>query len=828
MKYYIGIDLGTTNSAICSYDGTNTRIWKSPEQNDVTPSAIYVDRRGNRYYGSKAYNQAPYNPTNSATLFKRFMGTSNKIELEAAKISLTPEECSAEILKVLYGYLPEEIRNDPETATVITVPAAFNQMKKDATLQAAQMAGIGRVALMQEPVAAVMSVMRNARSEGIFLIYDLGGGTFDVSIAENIRGKVNLLAHGGIEMCGGRDIDRMIFNQVVVPWLLDNFTLPDDFLANRKYKTFCRVAQWAVERAKIELSTTGSSTIALSEGEARASDEDGNELYLDIDLSREIVDDIISDLVNDTVNATRETLEKAGLTANDLERIVFVGGPTNYKPLRDRVSAELALPADINVNPMTAVAEGASIFAESIDWSTTNHARKAANAVTRTNNVDVSFKYTARVSGDSAKIMCMTEQRYDGYTFTFTSRDSGWSSGSIVLRNQASTTLPLIKNGENTFDVRVYDNYGREVPIGIREITITKTLATIGAIPASHSVGVEMLDKLGGTPVYTILIHEGDSLPKRDSITFKAGQTLKAGSNSTINIKLWEGNIESPITDNRFIGVLKIAGTDFSSGVIPTGADIECEYEMSDSGTITLEVSIPCIGASFTNRNFYSRQEGQIDLTDVDDIADRGQQVLDRIERMEERVDDPQLAAAKRKAENAASIDAQPVHDLEDVQKANNDLLEAKKIINQVRINNLKTIRQMDLDNCRGFFDEVVRQYAKESEAQSFDNLVRTAQRSIDRNDSDFDNILDNLKTKNTIILLRQDWFIVDWYKRATASSANYLDINRFRELKRLGDQAMASDDIDKVRQVLFELLSIQVNADGGDAMFDVANIIRG
>lgn len=826
MKYYIGIDLGTTNSAICSYDGTHTRIWKSPEQNDVTPSAIYVDRRGNRYYGSKAYSQAPYNPTNSATLFKRFMGTSTKINLEAAHLSLTPEECSAEILKVLYGYLPEEIRNDPETATVITVPAAFNQMKKDATMQAARMAGIGKVALMQEPVAAVMSVMRGAHSEGIFLIYDLGGGTFDVSIAENIKGKVNLLAHGGIEMCGGRDMDRMIFNQVVIPWLLDNFSLPEDFIVNRKYKTFCRVAQWAAEQAKIELSANGSSTIALSESEARTSDEDGNELYLDIDLSREMMDGLIGDLVEDTVKATRETLEKAGLSANDLERIVFVGGPTNYKPLRDRVCEELALPADIDVNPMTAVAEGASIFAESIDWSTANHSRKAANAVART-NVDIAFKYTARVSGDSARVMCMTEHQYDGYTLIITSRDSGWSSGSIPLRNQAQTTLPLIKNGENTFDVKVLDNYGREVPIGVQRIVITKTLATIGAIPASHSIGVEMLDRLGGIPVYTILIHEGDSLPKRDTVTFRAGQTLKAGSNSTINIKLWEGNIESPITDNRFIGVLKIAGTDFSSGVIPTGADIECEYEMSDSGTITLDVSVPCIGASFTNRNFYSRQEGQIDLNDVDDIAEHGQQVLDRIERMEERLDDPQLEEARRKAENAATIDQKPLHDPEDVQKVNNDLLDAKKIMNQVRIKNLKTIRQMDLDSCRRFFDEVVRQYAKDNEAQSFDNLVRSAQRSIDRNDADFDNILENLKTKNTIILLRQDWFVVDWYKRATASGANYLDVNRFHDLKRLGDQAMANDDMDKLRQVLFELLSIKIDPDHSDSMFDVANIIR-
>lgn len=827
MRYYIGIDLGTTNSAICSYDGTSVRVWKSPEQNDVTPSAIYVDKRGNRYYGNKAYNQAPYNPNNSATLFKRFMGTSTKIELEAAQLSLTPEECSAEILKVLYGYLPEEIRNDPETAVVITVPAAFNQMKKDATLQAAKMAGINNVALMQEPVAAIMSIMRASKQEGIFLVYDLGGGTFDVSIAENINGKVNLLAHGGVEMCGGRDIDRMVFNQIVVPWLRSNFSLPEDFLINRKYKTFCRVAQWATERAKIELSANETSTIALSEGEARTTDEDGNEMYLDIDLNRQHVDSIIADLIKETVEATRETMNKAGLSANDIERIVFVGGPTNYKPLRDKIAYELSLPANIDVNPMTAVAEGASIFAESIDWSSNTHSRKAANEVIKT-NLDLSFKYEARTPNSTARIMCVLGNELNSYTIEFTSSDTGWSSGSAALKNNMMVSLPLSKNGENAFVVKVMDEYGREQPIGSNIIVITKTLATIGAIPASHSIGVEVIDKLGGVPELMFLVEEGDSLPKKGTITVKAGQTLKAGTNNSINIKLWEGNIQSPITDNRFIGMLKITGTDIDSGVVPTGADIECEYEILDSGTINLEVSIPCIGASFANRNFYSRQEGQIDLTDIDSIAEQGRLVLDRIDSMAEKVDDPQLAEARKKAEHAANLDSQPQSEAEDVQKANNDLLDAKKLINKTRQANLKTIRQMDLDGCVEFFNELVRQYATEAEEQAFDNLTRTAQRSIDRNDTDFDNILDSMKTKNTLILIRQDWFIVDWYKRSVASSSNYSDVTRFRQLKQLGDQALADDDIDQLRRVLFELLSIQIHADSGAGMFDIANIIKG
>ena len=142
MRHFIGIDLGTTNSAICSFDGSATRVWKSPEQSDVTPSAIYVDRHGHRFYGRRAYDMAPADEKNAATLFKRYLGTSMKFTLEASGEELTPEECSAEILRLLYGYLPREWQEDSETVTVITVPAAFNQMKKDATLQAAQLAGI--------------------------------------------------------------------------------------------------------------------------------------------------------------------------------------------------------------------------------------------------------------------------------------------------------------------------------------------------------------------------------------------------------------------------------------------------------------------------------------------------------------------------------------------------------------------------------------------------------------------------------------------------------------------------------------------------------------
>ena len=370
MENYVGIDLGAINSVICTYNKNTlqTRVWKSPEQNDVTPSAIYIDRRGNEFVGQGAYSAAPRSPDNCATLFKRFMGTSTPIELSAVNLTFTPEECSAKVLKTLFGYLPEEIRNSPDIGTVITVPAAFNQMQKNATIAAAEMAGIGKVELVQEPVAAVMSYMKaRGGSDGIFLIYDLGRGTLDIAIAESIRKRVAILAHGGIQMCGGRDFDRTIVDNLVRPWLHENFALPDDLSGHPKYKPLLRLATWATERAKIELSARDESMISLSEVEMHTNDLNGEEIYLEISLQRKTFDELIADQVNDTIDAARETLSKTGYTPNDIERIVWVGDATHYKPLRDKIAFELGIKGDtLDVNPITAFAEGASIFAESI------------------------------------------------------------------------------------------------------------------------------------------------------------------------------------------------------------------------------------------------------------------------------------------------------------------------------------------------------------------------------------------------------------------------------------------------------------------------------
>lgn len=826
---YVGIDLGTTNSSICSYDGEKIHLYKSPEQHDVTPSAIFIDRRGNKYVGSRAYNSAAKNPDNAAVLFKRLMGTSTPVKLPAVNLTMTPEECSAEVLRALFGYLPEEIRGDGDTGTVITVPAAFNQMQKDSTMAAADAAGLGRVALMQEPVAAVMSVMRQRKNDGVFVVYDLGGGTLDIAIAESIGGRVNLLAHGGIAMCGGRDFDRILFDNVVKPWLLENFDLPEDLAGSPQFKSLLRMATWAAEKAKIDLSQKEETVVSLPETELGVRDQAGEEIYLDITIDRKRYDALIAPKVEESIQSARETLEKAGLSPHDVERVVFVGGPTHYKPLRDKVAFELGVAPSTDVNPMTAVAEGAAVFAESIDWASQSRGRKSARgALSAGGALDLSFNYIARTPEPKAKIVAKLSRAPAGVEFQIDSLDTGWSSGRVVLRDGASVELILTKPGDNTFKVFVFDSNGAPVTLGEDKIVIARTAASIDAIPASHSIGVEARDKVGGRLVLDYLVREGDQLPKKGKKTFKAGESLKAGSAGSIKFKLWEGEISDPINDNRFIGMFEIKASDFDDGVITAGAELICEYEVLDSGNIQLEVSVPSISGSFkSGRNYYSSQEGKIDYTNqAKSIQEQSEHALGRLEEMASKVDDPRLEQAREKLEQAGTIKAGET-DPETAKQAMDNVQEAKRLLALTRKEHLKDIRQLELDRTVDFFEKSIRQHARPTEATSFDSLVKTAQRAIENKSSDFESHLDDLRGRNFMILWRQDWFVIDRFKWLAQDTYLFADLREHAHLVTVGVESLKINDIDKLRTVVAHLDSIRIGSAGEDDMMAGANIVR-
>lgn len=826
---YVGIDLGTTNSAICSYDGEIVRLYKSPEQHDVTPSAIFIDKRSNKYFGSSAYNNAARSPESAATLFKRLMGTSTPVKLPAVKLIMTPEECSAEILRVMFGYLPEEIRNDSQTGTVITVPAAFNQMQKDSTMSAAMAAGIGRVALMQEPVAAVMSVMRQRKHDGVFCVYDLGGGTLDIAIAQSISGRVSLLAHGGVAMCGGSDFDKTLSDNVVKPWLLDHFDLPEDLSTHPQFKSLLRMATWAAEKAKIELSQREEAIISLPETELGVRDLSGEEIYLDIAITRQQFDMLISSKVDDSIRAAQDTLEKAGLSSQDVERMVFVGGPTHYKPLRDKVALHLGIAASTDVNPMTAVAEGAAIFAESIDWDSINRGRKTTRGtLSAGGKVELSFNFVARTPDSKTKIVAMLGGHVvTGTEFQVDSLDTGWQSGRIPLNDRATVEVVLTKPGENTFKIWVFDAAGGPIALGKDKIVISRTAATIDAIPASHSIAVVAKEKMGGPLILEYLVKEGEPLPKKGKLAFKAEESLKAGGASSLNFQLWEGDIKEPITDNRFIGLFKISGKDFEDGVIPAGADLICEYEVLDSGQIVMEVSVPSISGSFhSGHNYYSRQEGQIDYTRASKlIQEQSAQTFQRLEEIASKIEDPRLAQAREKLARSEGLQ-EDEGDADKSKQAMDHIQEAKRLLALARKEHLKEIRQLELDKTINTFNRGVREHARPSEVAAFDNLAKTALRVIANPSGDFESHLDELRGKSLMILWRQDWFVIDRFKWLAEDVYLFPDARQHSQLVAKGIEALKANDIDKVREAVIQLDAVRIRSAGDDEMMAGANII--
>lgn len=827
MAIYAGIDLGTTNSAICTYDGATLKLWKSPEQNDVTPSAIYYDRRG-KYIGKRAYDLAPHERDRAAILFKRVMGTSTPIRIAGLDEPLTPEQCSAEILKALFGYLPEEVRGQVQ-GTVITVPAAFNQMQKDATLQAAEMAGIGAVALMQEPVAAVMSVMRAKAGNGSFIVYDLGGGTLDVAIAEGIDGRVSLNAHGGIEMCGGRDWDRLISQNVVRPWLHKTFSIPDDAATDPAWRRLFALVDWASEKAKIELSGRGDAVISLSEAEVRMKDAAGTEIYVDVPLDMATLDGLIHEKIGESIDAVRDAMTRAGLAAHDVDRIVFVGGPTQYRTVRERVAFELGIAGAMDVNPMTAVAEGAAVFAESVDWSSEKRGRKASRgSVAAGGALPIAFNYLARTPEARSRLLVKASGPLPpGGEFQVDSLETGWSSGRQPLKDGATVELTLARLGDNAFKVFVFDAAGQPVELATDRLVIARTAATVDSIPASHSLGVEALERVGGRPVMTWLVRAGDPLPKKGSMKFHAGESVRAGSSASLQFKLWEGEIASPASDNRFIGVLKITGADFETGVIAQGAELVCDYEIADSGNITMEVSVPSVGGTFrSGHSFYSAMEAHVDYSAAGRlVAEEGRKQQERLDQIDAKVDDPLIAQAREKLDEALSLSPDET-DPEKAKQAMDRVHEAKRMIAKVRGAHLKTIRRMELESCAAFFDRHVREHARASEQTQFDNAVRTAGRAIEHGDASFENYLDELRARNWEVLWRQDSFVLGRFGMLQQSAHQFLDHAEYAALIAEGQTAVRADDMAKLRTVVSTLEQRRIRSPDMDAAGLGANIV--
>ena len=348
MSKIIGIDLGTTNSCVAVMEGGEPVVIANSEGARTTPSVVGFTKTGDRLVGQVAKRQAITNPENTVASIKRYMGTDHKVTLNGKEY--TPQQVSAMILQKLKAdaeaYLGETV-----TEAVITVPAYFNDSQRQATKDAGTIAGLNVRRIINEPTAAALAYGVDKEDDQKIMVYDLGGGTFDVSIIEMGDGVTEVLATNGDTHLGGDD-----FDQRIIDWMADAFQT-ENGIDLRKDKMAAQRLKEAAEKAKIELSSAMSSQINLPFITADAT----GPKHLDMTLTRAKFNELTADLVDRTMTPVRKALQDAGLRPSDLKKVLMVGGSTRIPAVYDAVKKELNCEPFKGINPDECVAVGAAI-----------------------------------------------------------------------------------------------------------------------------------------------------------------------------------------------------------------------------------------------------------------------------------------------------------------------------------------------------------------------------------------------------------------------------------------------------------------------------------
>ena len=348
MSKIIGIDLGTTNSCVAVIEGGEPVVIANAEGARTTPSVVGFTKTGERLVGQVAKRQAITNPVRSISSIKRKLGTNEKVTIDGK--AYTPQEISAMILAKLKADA-EAYLGEPVTEAVITVPAYFNDSQRQATKDAGTIAGLNVKRIINEPTAASLAYGVDKETDQKIMVYDLGGGTFDVSIIEMGDGVTEVLATNGDTHLGGDD-----FDQRIIDWMADAFQ-KENGIDLRQDKMAAQRLKEAAEKAKIELSSAMQSNINLPFITADAT----GPKHLDMTLSRAQFDALTADLVERTMTPVRKAMADAGLKASDLKKVLLVGGSTRIPAVQEAVKKEMGMDPFKGINPDECVAVGAAI-----------------------------------------------------------------------------------------------------------------------------------------------------------------------------------------------------------------------------------------------------------------------------------------------------------------------------------------------------------------------------------------------------------------------------------------------------------------------------------
>lgn len=491
-KIDYGIDLGTTNSAICRMEKGEPVIIKTDIQMDTMPSCVSVNKKGSIKVGQTAYNTMLQDKrratkswhkgaSNTYVEFKRTMATDTQYPCTNLNKSFSSEELSAEVLKTLKSFVTDETFS----SVVITVPAKFTVNQKTATMEAAKMAGFKHCELLQEPIAASMAYgLSSDEKNGIWMVFDFGGGTFDAALLKVEDGIMQVFDTEGDNYLGGKNLDYAIVDNIIIPYLQENYTV-DGYLQDEEKKEVLRDAMKTyAEDAKNQLSFKDYEDIISNLGDL-GEDEEGEEIELDLTLTQAQVFDVMRPYFQKAVDICKNLIQRNNLNGSQITRLILVGGPTHSPLIRQMLREQVTPNVDTSIDPMTAVATGAALYASTLNAEVSDDEIKVGTV-----KLDVSYESTTVEMTEYVPV-CLAEGSTLNKVFVeFVRGDKAWSSGRMEIDSNGDVVeLTLLEDKANSFNILCYDDKGNILPCFPNEITIIQG-SVVGAAPLPYNIGI--------------------------------------------------------------------------------------------------------------------------------------------------------------------------------------------------------------------------------------------------------------------------------------------------------------------------------------------------
>ena len=589
-----GIDLGTTNSAVAVLRGVDTEVVKNNDDQETTPSAVWIDRRDRLFVGRAARDRAELDPDNTCLEFKLRMGTAGTVKHFAASgRDMTPEQLSAEVLRSLRGDVRQ--RHEVELdAAVITVPAAFELNACEATRQSARLAGMVATPLLQEPTAAAYAYGFQAHDDARWLVYDLGGGTFDAAVVQLRDGEFTVLTHRGDQFLGGKLIDWQIVEALLVPAVAREFRLDDLRRGDARWSAVMSQLKLAAETAKIRLSRVEATDIAIElalGGPGRTEFE--------YELRRADVERLTEPYLVRSVNLCRQALAESRLTPDDISRVLLVGGPTLSPYLRAWLADPdrgLGIPIDHSQDPITVVARGAAIFAGT-------QRRPDPSPVVPTGSLRLALEY-APIGPDTEPLIAgrvlasgaNAPTDFTGYRVELVSAEAqaAWRSGQFPVGADGYFTVTAWaeRGRRNAYRIALYDPSGTPVDAAHDQITYTVGIVEINPL-LTNSIGIGLEGNMSQW-----LVRRGTPLPAYGRARLRTTVDIgRGGTGGVLRIPFLEG--EHPRADrNRQIGRLEVVAAQIVRA-LPEGSEVQIRVDVDTSRLINARAYVPLLDMEF-------------------------------------------------------------------------------------------------------------------------------------------------------------------------------------------------------------------------------------